>query len=120
MNLLKLCYTVQKDDSAVNTTTPVPDAIIPEAHEVQSENNTSSEQVTPVGEPNPEANKTEEIPNASSKMTDSTPTTAHSASVLSVHSKPTETLLTKESVLKNYSDIEMRLQTFFAENSHSS
>ena len=52
MNLLKLCYTAQKDHSAVNTTTPVPDAITPEAHEAQSENNTSSEQVTHVGEPN--------------------------------------------------------------------
>ena len=112
MNLLKFCYTAQKDDSAVNTTTPVPDAITPEAHEAQSENNTSSEQVTHVGEPNPEANETEEISNTSSKMTDSTPTTAHSASVFSVHSKPTETPLTKEPVLKNYSDIFQGLGKF--------
>ena len=112
MNILKLCFTVQKDDSTVNAATPVPDAITPEAHEAQSENNTSTEQITPVGEPNPEANKTEEISSSSSEMTDSTPTTAHSASILSVCSKPTETLLTKESVLKNYSDIFQGLGKF--------
>ena len=97
MNILKPCFTVQKDDSAVNMTTPLPDAVTP-AHEAQTAYNTSSEQITPVGEPNPVMNKTEEISSYSSKMTDSTPNTAHSASVLSVHSKSTETLLTRVSI----------------------
>ena len=61
MSILKPGFTVQKDDSAVNTTTPVPNAIPPEAHEVQSENNTSSKQITPEGQPNPVMNNTEEI-----------------------------------------------------------
>ena len=45
-------------------------------------------------------------------ITDSAPNMAHSASVLSVHSKPTETPLTKELVLKNYSDIFQGLGKF--------
>ena len=45
-------------------------------------------------------------------ITDSAPNMAHSASVLLVHSKPTETPLTKESVLKNYSDIFQGLGKF--------
>ena len=90
----------------------MPEAIPPEAHEVQSENNTSSEQITPVGELNPVINKTEEISSSHSGITDSAPNMAQSASVLSVHSKPTETTLTKESVLKNYSDIFQGLGKF--------
>ena len=103
MNILKPCFTVQRDDSAVNMTTQVPNAIPPEAHEVQSENNTSNEQIIPVGEPNPVMNKTEGISSSHSRITDSAPNMTQSASVLSVHSKPTETTLTKESVLKKYS-----------------
>ena len=49
-------------------------------------------------------------------ITDSAPNMAHSASVLSVHSKPTETSLTKESVLKNYSDIFQGLGKFPGEH----
>ena len=45
-------------------------------------------------------------------ITESAPNMAHSASVLSVHSKPTEAPLTKESVLKNYSDIFQGLGKF--------
>ena len=112
INILKPCFTVQKDNSAVDMTTPVSDTIPPEAHEVQSENNTSSEQKTPVGEPNPVMNKTEDITSSHSRITDLAPNTAKSASVLSVHSKPTETTLTKESVLKNYSDIFQGLGKF--------
>ena len=59
MNILKPCFTVQKDDAAVNMTTQLPDAVPPEANEAQTANNTSSEQITPVDEPNPEMNKTE-------------------------------------------------------------
>ena len=112
MNILKPCFTVQKDNSAVDMTTPVPDTIPPEAHEVQSENNTSSEQIIPVGEPDPAMNKTEEISSSHSGITDLAPNTAPSASVLSVHSKPKETTLTKESVLKNYSGIFQGLEKF--------
>ena len=112
MNILKPCFTVQKDNSAVNMTTPVPDAIPPEAHDVQSENNASSEQIIPVGEPNPAMNRTEEISSSHSGITDLAPNTTQSATVLSVHSKPTETTLTKESVLKNYSDIFQGLGKF--------
>ena len=32
VNILKPCFIVQKDDSVVNMTTPVPDAAPPEAH----------------------------------------------------------------------------------------
>ena len=105
MNILKPCFTVQKDNSAVDMTTP-------EAHEVQSENNTSSEQIIPVGEPNPAMNRTEQISSSHSRTTDLAPNTAQSASVLSVHSKPSETTLTKESVLKHYSDIFQGLGKF--------
>ena len=72
---------------------------------MQSENNTSSEWITPVGEPNPVMNNTEEIWSSHCGITVSAPNTAQSAPVLSVHSKPTKRTLTKESVLKNYSDI---------------
>ena len=85
-------------------TTPMPNTTPPEAHEAQSADNTSSKQTTPVGELDPVTNKTEKTSSSSSMITDSAPNMAHSASVLSVHSKPTETPLTKESVLKNYSD----------------
>ena len=112
MNILKPCFTVQKDNSAVDMTTPVPNAIPPEAHEVQSENNTYSEQIIPVGEPNPVMKRTEKISSSHSGITDLAPNTALSASVLSVHSKPTETTLMKESVLKNYSDIFQGLGKF--------
>ena len=112
MNILKPCFTVEKDNSAVNMTTPVPNAIPPEAHEMQSENNTSSEQIIPVGEPNPAMNRTEEISSSHSGTTDLAPNTAQSATVLSVHSKPTETTLTKESVLKYYSEIFQGLGKF--------
>ena len=112
MNILKPCFIVQKDNSAVDMTTPVPDAILPEVHEVQSENNTSSEQIIPVGELNPVMNRTEEISSSHSRITDLAPNTAQSASVVSVHSKPTETTLTKESVLKNHSDIFQGLGKF--------
>ena len=61
MNILKQCFTVQKDDSAVNMTTPVFNAVPAEAHKVQSANNTPREQITPVGESYPVMNKTEEI-----------------------------------------------------------
>ena len=112
INILKPCFTVQKDNSAVNMTTPVPNTIPPEAHEMQSENNTSSKQIIPVGEPNPAMNRTEEISSSHSGITDLAPNTAQSATVLSVHSKPIETTLTKESVLKNYSDIFQGLGNF--------
>ena len=109
MNILKPCFTVQKDNSAVNMTTPVPDAIPPE---VQSENNTSSEQIIPVGKLKPVVNRTEEISSSHSRITDLAANTAQLASVLSVHSKPTETTLMKESILKNYSDIFQGLGKF--------
>ena len=112
MNILKPCFTVRKDDSASDMTTPVPNATPPEAHEAQSADNTSSKQTTPVCELNPVTNKTEKTSSSSSMITDSAPNMAHSASVLSVHSKPTETPLTKESVLKNYSDIFQGLGKF--------
>ena len=112
MNILKPCFTVQKDNSAVNMTTAVPNTIPPEALEMQSENNTSSEQIIPVGEPNRAMNRTEEISSSHSGTTDLAPNTAQSATVLSVHSKPTETTLRKESVLKNYSDIFQGLGKF--------
>ena len=117
MNILKPCFTVQKDNSAVNMTTPVADAIPPEAHEMQSESNTSSQQIIPVGEPNPAMTRTEEISSSHSGITDLAPNTALSATVLSVHSKPTETTLMKESVLKNYSDIFQGLGKFPGEPS---
>ena len=59
MNILKACFTVRKDDSTFDMTTPVPNVTPPEAHEAQSADNTSSEQTTPVGELNPVTNKTE-------------------------------------------------------------
>ena len=76
-------------------TTPVPNATPPEAHEAQSADNTSSKQTTPVGELNPVTNKTEKTSNSSNMITESAPNMAHSASVLAVHSKPTETPLTR-------------------------
>ena len=112
MNILKPCFTVRKNDSASDMSTPVPNATPPEAHEAQSADNTSSKQTTPVGELNPVTNKTEKTSNSSNMITESAPHMAHSASVLSVHSKHTETPLTKESVLKNYSDIFQGLGTF--------
>ena len=57
-------------------------------------------------------NRTEEISSSHSGTTDLAPNTAQSATVLSVHSKPTETTLMKESVLKNYSDIFQGLGKF--------
>ena len=59
MNILKPCFTVRKEYSTFDMTTPVPNATPPEAHEAQSADNTSSEQTTPVGELNPVTNKTE-------------------------------------------------------------
>ena len=83
MNILKPCFTVQKDDSAVDMTTPVSDAVPPEAHEPLSVNNTPSEQIdlTPVGESYSVMNKTKEISSSSSEITDSAPHTAQAVSV---------------------------------------
>ena len=112
MNILKPCFTVRKNDSASDMTTLVPNATPPEAHEAQSADNTSSKQTTPVGELNPVTNKTEKTSSSSYMITESAPNMAHSASALSVHSEPTETPLTKESALKNYSDIFQGLGKF--------
>ena len=57
-------------------------------------------------------NRTEEISSSHSRTTDFAPNTAQSATVLSVNSKPTETTLRKELVLKNYSDIFQGLGKF--------
>ena len=57
-------------------------------------------------------NRTEEISSSHSRTTDLAPNTAQSTTVISVHSKPTETTPTKESVLKNYSNIYQGLGKF--------
>ena len=53
MNILKPCFTVRKDNSTSDMTTPVPNVTPPEAHEAQSADNTSSKQTAPVGELTP-------------------------------------------------------------------
>ena len=103
ISILKPYFTVQKDNSTVDMTTPVPDAVSPETHEAQSSENTPNEQITPAGENNQ---------SSSSKITDPALNTVHPASVLSVYSKNTETSLTKGLVLKNYSDIFQGLGKF--------